>query len=64
MERRYVGFTTFPEAPRDQEPIAAVLVTKDADGQTRTWVRTYDEYQPPSDEALGFLGTATDIANL
>lgn len=58
------GFVTFPEAPNDQEMLAAVLITRDADGNVRAHVRTYPGYTQPDPDIVALLAQSASIVNL
>lgn len=59
-----LGFVTFPEAPTNEEMLAAVLVTRDADGNVKTYVRTYPGYNEPDADIVALLAQSASITNL
>lgn len=58
------GFVTFPEAPTNDEMLAAVLITRDADGNVRSHVRTYPGYSQPDADIVALLAQSASITNL
>lgn len=62
--RRRSGYTTFPEAPIDEPGVVAILFTKDAAGNIRSYVKEYPGRQAPDPEAVAWLAQSVTLANL
>lgn len=57
-------FVTFPEAPVDEERMAAILITKGDDGNLRAYMKDVPDRTQPDPEIVAALVQATEIANL
>ena len=63
-ERRRMAYTPFPEAPTDEEGIAAVLITKDEAGTFKSYVKEYPGRVGPDPEIVAFVQQSTELRNL
>lgn len=55
---------TFPEANYDEEHVAAVLITRDAAGNHRAYVKDIPGKTQPDPEIVALLAQSAEIANL
>lgn len=54
----------FTEANYDEEHVAAVLITKDSDGNHRAYVKDIPGKSQPDPEIVALLAQSASIANL
>lgn len=55
---------TFPEANYDERHIAAVLVTRDDDGQLHAYVKDIPGRNQPDPEVVALLVQSAELSNL
>lgn len=62
--RRRAAFTTFPEAPVSEEGVAAVLFTRDEQGNIRSYVKEYPGREAPDPEIVAVLAQSVELSNI
>lgn len=58
------GFVTFPDAPKTEPGLVAVLFTRADDGAVHAYVKEYPGQNAPDPEIVAVLTQAVEIANL
>lgn len=55
---------SFPETNLDEERVAAVLITKDSDGNHRAYVKDVPGKNQPDPEVVALLVQSVELTNL
>lgn len=62
--RRRMSFTHFTEAPVSEPGVAAVLFTRDEQGNIRSYIHEYPGHEGPDPELVAALAQSVEIRNL